>query len=136
MLAMLPWGRIALIAMIFLAGFGSGWQLNGWRLGAQIGPLTAEVSRLRARSSILESANAQCEKSVKAANEAVERILKAGQDRARKSAEALRAAQGEAAALGTSIAALRTQAAPIDLSCPIQAEAARKLIVDEIRGRK
>ena len=136
MLALLPWGRIALVAGILAAGFGGGWQLNGLRLGAKMAALTAEISRLQTRSTILEPANAQCEKSVKAANEATDRLLAEGQRRSKMAAEALRTAQAESAALGTSIATLRSQAAPTDLSCPIQAEASRKLIADEVRGRK
>ena len=136
MLALLPWSRIALVAGILAVGFGGGWTLNGWRLGAKIGPLEAEISRLQARSTILESANAQCEKSVKAANEATDRLLAEGERRSKRAAEALRTAQAESAALGTSISILRALARPTDDSCPVQAEAARKLIADEVRGRK
>ena len=84
----------------------------------------------------MEGENARCASSVKTQNEAVDRLLKAGEDRARKAAEALRTAQAESAALGTRIETLRATKAPESPECAIQAEAARKLIADEVRGRK
>ena len=47
-LALLPWGRIALIAGIFLVGFGAGWKVDNTIMQAKIGPLQAEISRLQA----------------------------------------------------------------------------------------
>ena len=127
--------RIAVIAAIALAGFGAGWTLNGWRLNAKIGPLQAEVSRLQARSTILESANAQCEKSILTQNEAVKGILAEGKKREERAAKDAAEARRQAAWLATDIAGLRATARPVDSSCAAQTAAAAKVIADEIRSR-
>ena len=132
----LPWGRIALIAAIALAGAAAGWTVQDWRLGAKLGPLQAEVSRLQARATILESANAQCAQSVKTQNEAVNGLLEAGEKREQRAKEAARRATIESAGLATDIAGLRAAPRPPDPACAVQAAAAAKLIADEIRGRK
>lgn len=128
--------RIAVIAAIALTGAAAGWTLNGWRLNAKIGPLQAEVSRLQARSTILEAANAQCEKSVLAQNEAVNGLLEAGKQREAKAAKAADDARRQAAWLATDIAGLRAQARPVDASCVVQTAAAAKIIADEITSRR
>jgi len=46
------WAQLIVWAGIFLAGFGTGWQINGWRLESQLEALRAEhsleVSRMHA----------------------------------------------------------------------------------------
>ena len=135
-LALLPWGRIALVAAILAAGAAGGWTLNGWRLGSQIGPLKAEISRLQARTAILENANAQCASSVKTQNEAVKGILEGGKQREARAKKDAADARRQVAGLATDIATLRAQKAPADAACVAQSEAAAKVIADEIRGRK
>lgn len=128
--------RIGMVAGIALAGGYAGWTLNGWRLGDQIGPLQAEVSRLQARSSLLEGENARCAESAKAQNEAVNRLLAEGQARSEKAKEAAKKAAIESASLATTIAAIRATTRPTDDSCAAQSGAAAKVISDEIRTRR
>jgi hypothetical protein len=128
--------RLGIVAGIALAGGFAGWTLNGWRLGAQIGPLQAEVSRLQASSSLLEGENARCAESAKSQNEAVERLLAKGQDRAKKAEDAAKKASIESASLATTIATIRATTRPADDSCPVQSNAAAKVISDEIRTRR
>ena len=131
-----PIGRLLMAGIAGLAiGFGAGFQLNGWRMGSQIGPLKAKVSRLQARSIILESANAQCEKSVLAQNEAVNRLLAAGKEREKLAAKAIVVARAQSATLQASITATRAIERPTSPECAVQAAAAAKLIADEIKGR-
>ena len=132
----LLWAALGILAFGLATGGYAGWQLENWRMSAKIGPLTAEVSRLQARSTILEGSNAQCAESVKTQENALRVLEGAAASRARRAAEALRSAQVDAATLGTALTSLRALQAPLDGSCPAQAMAAARVIQDEIRGRK
>jgi hypothetical protein len=74
-----------IIALVVLAsGFGSGWLVNGWRLGA-------DIVRLENRVVILESSNLKCKSDVNASNAAVNK-LKVEIESRKKSAVAASAA--------------------------------------------
>lgn len=126
--------RIWLAGGIFLAGAAGGWVVQGWRMGAELGPLKAEVSRLQSRSTILESANVQCSKSVEAANEATGRLLAQAKAREQRAQEAVKAARTEAAGLATSIAALRALPKPTGAPDELCTQA-RGILADEVGSR-
>jgi len=80
----------ALIAAVAGAtGFASGWQVNGWRLGARIERLAGEASALR-------SANARCGVNVAEVKAAVAGIVKAGEERAEQARKGIQKAEAAA----------------------------------------
>lgn len=128
--------RIAIVLAIAGAGFAAGWQLQSWRLGAQIGPLKAEVSRLQARSTILESANAQCAQSVKNQNQVVERLVAAQRKREQRAKIELALAADLRTAVEAEIAALRKRPAPSENdTCQATLEASRQILAEEVARR-
>lgn len=56
----LPWGRIALVLVIFAAGATAGWGLNGWRLNSTVADVRIQLANSETRVGILEPANAKC----------------------------------------------------------------------------
>lgn len=132
-----PIGKLLMVGLAGAAiGFSCGWTANGIRWQAKLGPLQAEVSRLQARSSLLEGENERCAASVETQNAALKLLESEAAKRQKRAAEALRIAASESAALGTALTSLRALQAPLDASCSAQAVAAAGLIADEIRGRK
>jgi hypothetical protein len=127
----LPYAKIAIIASLLIAGFYAGMRWESSRLE----PLKSEISRLQAREVIYEQANSQCAQNVKAANEAVNGILRKAKENADRSKAALKAAQIEAAKFATDIRTLRATAAPADTSCQAQSDAARSILLDEVKRR-
>jgi hypothetical protein len=67
-------------------GFASGWQINGWRLGARIERLAGEASALR-------GANARCGVNVAEVRDAVAGIVKAGEERAEQARKGIQKAE-------------------------------------------
>lgn len=79
---------LALAAAVLFAGgfgigFGSGWKVNGWRLGA-------EIQRLAGENTVLRGVNERCGVDVDAVRAAVKGIADAADERARKAAAAMK----------------------------------------------
>ena len=123
------YARIGLILALLGSGFYGGYRWEAFR----VAPLQAEISRLQAREVILENSNAQCAQDVTEANQATDRILAAGKAATERSQAALKAAQVETARIATDITVLRATSAPKDASCQVQSDAARGVLLDEVR---
>jgi hypothetical protein len=78
-------------AVAGVAGFTSGWTVNGWRLGARI-------ERLQGENTVYAGANARCGVNVAEVKAAVAGIVKAADERAEQAKKGIQKA--EAAALG------------------------------------
>jgi hypothetical protein len=83
-----PIALLWIAAVIALAAGGAGWQLNGWRLGAQIADVEVELANATARVAVLEPANDKCVADVADVRQAFANL---------KAAEAKRAAAAKAA---------------------------------------
>ena len=68
------------------SGFGTGWALNGWRLGA-------DVARLEGQNTAYAGANARCGVNVAEVKAAVSEIVKQGEQRAAEAAKAIKKAE-------------------------------------------
>lgn len=62
------WAVYAIVAAgIYLAGFGTGWQVNGWRLGTKVAELETKVVAAVDQGKVLARAVDTCNAGVKAA---------------------------------------------------------------------
>lgn len=65
------WAVYAIAAAgIYAAGFGSGWQVNGWRLGAKVARLEGQVGVAVAQGNVLAASVAACNAGVEEARAA------------------------------------------------------------------
>lgn len=125
-------------AVIFGAGASSGWELNGWRLGAEIERQAGQVKTLTVTNSALENANKQCGIDVEQVTGAVNKVLA---DSQRLTAAAL-AAMGKAQASADSHLAradriLKAAAVPNELAAQCAAIIKEQRdYVDERRAAK
>lgn len=85
------WAVYAIAAAgIYLSGFGTGWQVNGWRFGVEVEHLKGEVRQAVAQGNILGAAVRTC-------NASVEAGAKAGKAAVAQGAQLLEAARAAAA---------------------------------------
>lgn len=62
------WAVYAIAAAgIYAAGFGSGWQVNGWRLGTKVANLETQLVAARDQSKVLAAAVNTCNAGVQSA---------------------------------------------------------------------
>lgn len=104
--------RIAYVLVVFAAGFGAGWTLNGWRLGADVANLEVERANLTARVGVLEPANERCAADVASVREAFSALQKMDKARAAKAAQAVAGAKAEAEAAEARARAIETAPRP------------------------
>ena len=60
-----PLALLWVAGAIALAAGGVGWQLNGWRLGAEVAEVEVKLANATARSAVRAPANAKCAADVK-----------------------------------------------------------------------
>ena len=81
-----PIGLAIVAAAIAAAGFGTGWSVNGWRLGARI-------ERLEGTTSALQAANQRCGVNVAEVKAAVAGLVDAAEKRADEGRKAIARAE-------------------------------------------
>lgn len=87
-------GAIALAAGV--AGATAGWQLNGWRLTAQIAEVKVQLANAETRVAILEPANDKCKADVADVRQAFADMKTAEAARTLAAAAALKRAEAKA----------------------------------------
>jgi hypothetical protein len=80
-------------AAIFLAGFGGGWGVKGWKDGAEVARAVAEKEKVESRNAILQTANANCATDIEGVRQGVKVITDAVADREKAASEAMKNAQ-------------------------------------------
>src|SRR3990167_5615244 len=124
--------RIAYVLVVFAAGFGAGWTLNGWRLGADVADLEVERANLTARVGVLEPANDKCAADVAEIKSAYAHLARQDKARAAKSAQAVSEAKGKADAAQARFDAIMNAPRP---TAGKECEAIVKEEADYVRSR-
>lgn len=83
-------------AVIAAAGFGSGWQINGWRLGAELATAQGEKKALTLSNDTYAAANKQCAVNVADVKAAVKGIVDSANDVNNKALAAMNRVAGQA----------------------------------------
>jgi hypothetical protein len=89
--------KIAIAAVLVVLGFGSGWMVNGWRLGEDLAAKDTTIARLQGANTALEAANKQCAVNVDAVQTAVKEVVEEAQKVNDKAVAAMNRAAGAAA---------------------------------------
>ncbi len=115
------------------AGATAGWQLNGWRLGAEVADTKIKLANAETRVALLDSANARCALNVADVRQAFANLKAAETKRAADAAAALARANARArtfADAANRIMTLPRPAAGQECTAIIQEEA------DYVRARQ
>jgi hypothetical protein len=94
-------------AVIFGAGFGTGWGVKGWKDGAEVARAVSEKERVESHNAILQTANANCATDIEGVKSAIGVITKGVEDREKAASEAMKNANALAGKHAVQIAAIK-----------------------------
>jgi hypothetical protein len=80
-------------AVIFSAGFGTGWGVKGWKDGAEVARAVSEKEKVESRNAILQTANANCAIDIEGVRQGVKVITDAVAEREKAASEAMKNAE-------------------------------------------
>jgi hypothetical protein len=83
-------------AVIYAAGFGSGWGVNGWRLGSELATANGTIDTLRIANDGLVGANNRCKINVDEVKAGVKSVVDAGLKLQKQAAAEMRQVAGKA----------------------------------------
>jgi len=129
-----PFIYLAIAIAIFAAGAGSGWTVNGWRLGTQVAKLEGRLEALIGENARVLAANQRCAIDVHAVNLAVAGIAKASDDLTRSANTAMAKADTAAGKLTASAADILARAPPAPGKECATIDAEQRAYVRERRG--
>jgi hypothetical protein len=96
-----------IVALIFIAGFGGGWGVKGWKDGAEVAHAVSEKEKVESHNAILQTANANCATDIDGVRQGVKVITDAVAEREKAASEAMKNAQVLAGKHVVQIAAIK-----------------------------
>jgi hypothetical protein len=80
-------------AVIFSAGFVTGWGVKGWKDGAEVAHAVSEKEKVESHNAILQTVNANCATDIEGVRQGVKVITDAVAEREKAASEAMRNAE-------------------------------------------
>lgn len=80
-------------AVIFSAGFGTGWGVKGWKDGAEVAHAVSEKEKVESHNAILQTANANCATDIAGVRQGVKVITDAVAEREKAASDAMKNAE-------------------------------------------
>jgi hypothetical protein len=80
-------------AVIFSAGFGTGWGVKGWKDGAEVARAVSEKEKVESRNAILQTANSNCATDIEGVRRGMKVITDAVAEREKAASDAMKNAQ-------------------------------------------
>lgn len=118
---------LIVLAVVAVAGFGTGWTVQGWRLGADVARLDGVVETQKQSLETLMGANERCTAAVTDVKGSVKAIVDEGVARTKAAADAMKRAEESAGKhLEAASSALARPPAPAGKECETTAGEAAK----------